>query len=399
MRGTQVRFMYLALLLPWMLAACEKMPLESTEPSAPVFHASVAGTYHVPAHIASNCSVDVTQALHGWIASVPNHSTLVFGSNACYRIDGGMVISDRHGLTFEGNGSTFRVFTQGHGQRANWILRGGSNLTFRNMIARGANPNAGLATNAYVRSLEWQHAWRFRGTQGALLDDVQGYDVYGDFVNISFDDRVAYPGPPTRNVTVRNSRFERNGRYGFTVTHGEGIVFENNYLGDVRWSSVNVELNHSVDLGRNIRIEGNRFGPTLHHMFAAKGAGFSESVGDIVIRGNVMEPAHMLTCLAAISVRTPAADRFWAGWVIENNVFRTRNRGWAVELTRTREVVVRNNTMISGAVGGCGYSEPMRFMDSHNGTIMGNTIAGQWPIMHSVDELTTGFHFARNMRQ
>jgi trimeric autotransporter adhesin len=204
-------------------------------------HAQVAVTgasnvYHVPASIAADCSVDVTGAVRTWIATVPDNSTLRLGANACYLINGGLVIDDRHGLTFDGNNATFKFTTQGHGQRSHWMLRGGSGYTFRDITLIGANPNAGTGNAAYVSGLEWQHGWRFRGTQGALLDNVQVYDVYGDFVNVSFDDRVRYPGPPTRNIVVRNSRFERNGRYGWTITHGEGIVFENNYMGDVRWS-------------------------------------------------------------------------------------------------------------------------------------------------------------------
>ena len=371
--------------------ASDKEPV--TGPVAPT------SIYRVPASIVADCSVDMTQNLHVWIASVPDSSTLEFGKDACYRIDGGMVIDDRNDLTFQGNGSTFQVFTEGHSTRANWTLRGGSNFTFRNMTARGANPNAGLAGEAYVRALEWQHAWRFRGTQGVLLENVQAYDVYGDFVNVSFDSRVPYPGPPTRNVTVRNSRFERNGRYGLTVTHGENLVYENNYIGDVRWSSFNVELNHSVDVGRNIRIEGNRFGPAKHHMFVAKGAGTSESVGNIVIRGNVMEPLHMGTCLAAISVRTPAEDRFWSGWTVEGNTLRVRNRSSAVEMTRVKEVVIRNNTFVSGTVGGCARNAPMQFANSHTGHVTNNSLLGPWPLPLEVDELTTGFIFSGNIYQ
>jgi hypothetical protein len=363
-------------------------------------HVTVApSVHHVPAAIASNCSLDVTQTLHAWIASVPDNSTLVFGEGACYTINGGMIIFDRRGLTFEGNGSTFSFSTRGHSQRASWTLHSGSNLVFRNMTVVGANPGGGLAAGAYVRELEWQHGWRFRGTQGVVLDSVQVYDVYGDFVNVSFDGRVAYPGPPTRNVIVRNSRFERNGRYGLSVTHGENLVFENNYIGDVRWSAFNIELNHSVDVGRNIRIEGNRFGPALHHLFVAKGAGFSESVGNIVIRGNSMEPASMATCLAAITVATPGSDRFWKGWVIEDNVLRPRNGGPGIEMVRVRDLEIRNNKIISGPQGGCGSAAPITINDSHNGNVSGNVLIGPWHATHTVDGLTTGFQFGGNRRE
>jgi uncharacterized protein YjdB len=352
---------------------------EGTSAQVQVTVTGAAGVYTVPADIKADCSVDVTGALLKWIASVPNNSTLQFGTNACYRIDSGLVIDDRIGLTFEGNGSTFQVFTQGHGQRANWIFRGGSNLTLRNMIARGANPNAGLAENAYVRALEWQHGYRLRGVQGAVLDNVQAYDVYGDYVNLSHDNRVTFPGPPNRNIVVKNGRFERNGRYGFTITNAEDVVFDNNYLGETRWSHINIELNGKEELGRNVLIEGNQFGRANHHMIVSSGAGVTGRVGNFVIRGNTMV-ADPLTCLAPIVFSAPegwtnpdGSPVYWDGFVIENNNLRLQTGGWGIHLLRIRDVVIRNNQMASHTHSGCSQDHVINLVDSHRVQITGNT--------------------------
>src|SRR5438874_13361168 len=72
-----------------------------------------AATHEAPGSIASDCSRDVTQQLLSWIASVPDHSTLSFASGGCYRIDGTLELTDRDGLTFEGNNATFRASTTG----------------------------------------------------------------------------------------------------------------------------------------------------------------------------------------------------------------------------------------------------------------------------------------------
>jgi hypothetical protein len=369
-----------------------------------------SSVHHVPPSLVSDCSVDVTASLHTWIASVPDNSTLAFGQNACYNIDGGMVIDDRNGLTFEGNGSTFRFFTQGHGQRANWMLRGGSNLTFRNMIARGANPQAGLGAGAYVPSLEWQHAWRFRATQGAVLDNVQAYDMYGDFVNLSHDARVPFPGEPNRNIVVRNSRFERNGRYGITVTNGEDVLFENNYIGDTHWSHFNVELNGPTEAGRNIRVEGNRFGAANHFVFVSAGHGFTGRVGNILVRGNVME-ADLRTCMPPIGMFAPegrfnpdGTPLFWSGLVVENNVFRVPTGGWVADLARIRNVVIRNNQVTSNTHWGCSHDHPIRLVDSHEVSITGNTfrtmclVHGRfWNRVFAADSLSTGVAASGNI--
>jgi len=83
-------------------------------------------TYTVPSTIASDCSADVTAKLASWIASVPDHATLLFGSNACYRIDGTLTLTDRAGLTLDGNGSVFDGSAPStDGNRAHWRLVGG----------------------------------------------------------------------------------------------------------------------------------------------------------------------------------------------------------------------------------------------------------------------------------
>src|SRR5207244_10906720 len=79
---------------------------------------AAAATYQVPSSIANDCSVDVTSALLSWIGSVPDYSTLSFGTNACYRIEGTLEFSGRKGLDFEGNGSTFRSLTAPTATRA-----------------------------------------------------------------------------------------------------------------------------------------------------------------------------------------------------------------------------------------------------------------------------------------
>ena len=57
-----------------------------------------ASAYQAPSSIAHDCSVDVTQPLLSWIASVPDNSTLSFASAGCYRIEGTLEIRGRDEL-------------------------------------------------------------------------------------------------------------------------------------------------------------------------------------------------------------------------------------------------------------------------------------------------------------
>jgi hypothetical protein len=356
-----------------------------------------SSTYHVPASIAYDCSADATADLLNWIASVPDNVKLVFRENSCYNIDRGLIIADRHGILFEGNGATFRLFSPGHSGRGNWTFVGGGNITLRNMTASGAHPDAGPHRDAWDKTKAWQHGYRFKGVQGGLLENVQAYDVYGDFVNLEGDVRLRSPGEPTRNVTVRNSRFERNGRMGVSITNAQNVVIENNFIGDVRWSAIDLELNHDLESGRDILILNNRFGRVFHAIFANHGAGSSESVASITFSHNVME-ADPLTCIPPISVGAPNRGMFWTGYSIEGNALRSYGR--AIHVQRIREMNISGN-VFHWVRGECGHTEITRIDNAHAGIVSGNSAVGFRDLWETVraDSLSTGLTITNTTRQ
>lgn len=236
----------------------------------------------VPASIAGDCSADVTVGLQAWIDATPDGSTLVFTPGACYRIDGTLRMFDRNALTFEGRGATFRPGTDGRELPPSWARTrsqfsfiGGSNITVRNVVVRGANPAAGLGDAAYVAELEAQHAFVIGQVQGMLIERVQTYDVYGDFV---------YVGPGTRRLTVRDSTFARNGRQGWTVMGGEDIVFDHNSISDTRRATIDMEPLDPGALARRITFSNNEVGVGRLFFFANQGV--AAPTEDISIIGN-----------------------------------------------------------------------------------------------------------------
>ncbi len=222
----------------------------------------------VPASIAADCSRDVSAQLGAWIASVPDGSTLEFTPQGCYRVDRTLAIQHRNGLTFEGNGATFRAFTSGRElpptqarSRSMFNFWRGSNLTVRNVIVRGANPNAGIGDLAYVPALEGQSAYVIGGVQHMVLDHVQAYDVYGDFV---------FVGAATRDLLVENSTFARNGRQGWTI-NGQDIVFQNNSIRQTRRATVDLEPSAVTDVTRRVTIRNNTIGVGRLYFLANEG--------------------------------------------------------------------------------------------------------------------------------
>lgn len=194
---------------------------------------AAARSYHVPRGISGNCSTDVTEALRAWIASVPNHSTLVFARRACYRIEGTIQISDRTGLNFEGHGSTFRSFDPPADQRALWRVWQ-SRVVFRNMTLIGSYAAGGTFDDA----LQHAHGIDLRGTT-ADVTDVTVKKVAGDcfYFGLGSDARTRSAGK------VTDSRCLRTSRNAVSVTAGDNIVVRRLATGSIGYDVFDVEPN------------------------------------------------------------------------------------------------------------------------------------------------------------
>ena len=312
-----------------------------------------------------DCSVDVTAALQAWIDSKPDNSVLPFPAHACYRIDETLFVENRHGLTFEGNGVVLKAVSLGDRTRSHFVLTGGSNLTVRNVVVRGSNFDAGADRGAYHPDLEAQHAFGVSGATNVLLDHVQAYDLYGDFVYIG-------PGKnnvPSRNVRVIGSHFERSGRQGISIVHAENVTIQGNEISEVARSMFDIEPNDPRQKARSIRIIGNVTGRAANFWLADKGA--LASIGDILISGNRMtEPTGGL-----IFVFVPGGA-YRGPFVIENNQFIANDRvsdessSGAFFFTHAENVTIRNNDVTFPSSGDMPAVE---LRDSHHVQVTGNT--------------------------
>jgi hypothetical protein len=293
-----------ALMAVFLLMAGQVRPV----PAAP-------GAVGVPPAIPADCSVDVTGRLNAWIGSVPDNSVLQFPQSACYRVDDSLRIEDRHGLVFEGNGVTFKVVSEPDPRRRHIAVYGGGDLVFRNLTVQGAHPNAGTAAEAYQTAREFQHAFALQGVEGALLERVRAFDVYGDFVYIGPDTRPGRGQPWSRRITVQNSTFERNGRQGISVVAGEDVLISGNRIGEVRRATFDLEPTAATWGARRVRIVNNTTGAGRLLWLASGGQG--ANVSDITITGNVMQAS---TGTPVVYVVSPTGARR-GPFLIEHNTF------------------------------------------------------------------------------
>lgn len=337
----------------------------------------------VPTSIPADCSADVSRALNEWIASVPDGSTIVFPPNACYRVEQPVNIVDRSGLTFDGNGATFRATTPGDSGRKQWQLIGGSNLTLRNLTAVGVNP-----TPHYVSDFEWQHNYSIQGVDGVVLDRVTGLNAYGDFVSID-PDRRREPAVPSRNVTVKGSTFRVAGRQGISCTFCDGLTVEGNVLDGVGQSAIDWEIEHVDWHGRNLRVSDNRIGH-VHFAFLAS-TGASADISNVFVTRNTME-RFPDTCIPPVYLVTPPHG-LSTNFVFEGNQLRSLSDG--VFASGAKGVTVRGNTVEVKDTAGCGSTAGVRVAKSQGGAVVGNTFRGTNPTFQA-DPESGGFAVCGN---
>lgn len=263
-----------------------------------------SAAYTPPASIDATGAANVTGALNAWLASVPDSSVIRFPAGARYRIEGTLLIQDRHGLTIEGGGAEFfATVTAPEGldwtatrSRSHWKIHGGSGITLREIVVRGANPNGGQAAEAYNSNYEAQHGIDVWGVQGLELDRVSVTDVWGDCFYIS-NDRTT--GEWSRDVWVHDSYCARNGRQGFAIDGSERVLIEGSRMEDTRRASIDLEPYNAASGMRDITIRGNAFGPTRLFWLAA-GSTSAALIEDVTVEGNRLVGQEM-----NVMVRSP----------------------------------------------------------------------------------------------
>lgn len=293
-----------------------------------------ASSVVAPASVDATGTADVTEQLKAFIASVPDGSTIAFPARARYRIDGSLIIEGRKNLTFEGNGAEFFATTEADRNRRHWWIRNSDGITIRDVVVRGANPNAGTGEAAYRSDREAQHGFDFAGVKNVIVENVTVTDVYGDFVYIGRD-----KSGWSKHVTVRDSHFERNGRQGIAITAGEDIKIERNKITEVRRSTFDIEPNASDWGARRVTISDNDIGPGRLSFLAGHGA--AGRVEDIMVVDNRLSGKVM-----NISFKAPTAQRranFSLIGNVSNKAFGSPNA--AVTIEGFDGVTIRNNVL------------------------------------------------------
>jgi hypothetical protein len=290
----------------------------------------------VPAHdaggdIDASGASDATAELQALFDRTPDGGVVRLQAGADYRVEGTLVLNERHDLTIDGNGA--RIFATTTADRTRYHLRlvGGSDLVVQNLEVQGANPHAGDDERGYIPELEAQHGISLDGVTNVELVGVNVHDTYGDLVYVSLhpDDRRWSQG-----VWIHDSVFARSGRQGIAVVGARDVVIEHNLLTDMRRATIDLEPSAASWGAENIHILENHVGPGRLLFVAAGGNG---PVNSVVVARNALRGRGL-----SVHVVPPEGARRQRFWVVDNtsDILAVKQ---PLQFTRTDGVIVRRN--------------------------------------------------------
>jgi hypothetical protein len=296
-------------------------------------------------------TMDVTARLQELIDATPDGGVVGLEPDGQYRVEGTLLVEERHDLVIDGRGARLFASTTGEGHRAHLRIVGGSRLVVRDLQITGANPYAGLDDRAYQPDLVGQHGVRLEGAVDVELSDLEVTDTYGDFVYVGRRD----DGTWSEGVWIHDSVLSRSGRQGVSVTAGRDVVIERNLISHTRRATVDLEPNSPAWGAENIHIVDNAIGPGRLLFVAAAGRG---PVDQVVVARNQLR-GHILN----VVVEPPAGDRRTGFWVI-GNTSDTPATASPMRFTDVDGLVVRGNTQAVtrageaavAVVGACGVT-------------------------------------------
>lgn len=316
----------------------------SPEPGSPTI-------VSVPASLPADCSRPVDQEINGVIRDAPPNSIVAFPGGGCYGHDGSLVVTDKAGLTIDGNGATFKAVTPGDTCRANWRITGGRNITLRNMTVHGVNDRGFDADRWPDYRSQCQHGYSFDSVQGGKLLDSRSVDTVGDALAVGPDlrPRDFCVVPPSRDILVDRFHGSNSGRT-VSITHGDGVTIQNSYFGDIYDNAIDLETDDDCMSSRNVRILNNRFGRYHYAMIAYTGAEKGGRGGGLEVTGNVAE-AEPVSCYPAVYIKPGTDEIRRNNFVIRDNQLKTSSDGIAI--SQAVHVRIEGNTVAKNS-GGCG---------------------------------------------
>jgi len=229
----------------------------------------------VPNSIDSTGVTDASGALMAFLNTVPDGAAIVFTAGGTYRMDAGLRFSNRHDLTFDGNGATLKSNGDVNETSSLFALWGGNTgITIQNFNLVGNSPTPGV----YNPGEE--------GAHGILVDGGGDVEISGVNVSAVWGDGL-YVGSWANVVYFHDSTVRSSGRNGVSIIAGRNVTVERVAFDDSGYSTFDVESNDRSQGAANIRFVDNTAGHWGNIFFAADGVAGSV-VNGVTVDGNTV---------------------------------------------------------------------------------------------------------------
>jgi hypothetical protein len=310
--------------------------------------------YTAPSGIAANCSVDATQALLTWIASVPDGTppspnTVQFAPNGCYQVNYPFRISGRNNLILDGNGATVRRFVDGllaaqypHGYKHfEWDLS--TNITVENLHIQGTNTTpdnmAGECDPAgyggwYSAGNEFESGFGFDQISGLLVTNVTTDATWGDGITLGGEGVDNF-----QNVVVSNSTFDRDGRQGITIATASNVLLDNVQILHSHASGIDFEDNAPGGSTTGVEIR-NSYINSFHPALSAQGV---DDASNVYVHNNTIK-CSTNSWPWLDEGGNPGQTGIRQNWRVDNNILQTSLNSPTIMFTKTSGIEVNGNT-------------------------------------------------------
>ena len=297
----------------------------------------------VPSSIDATGSTDASAALNSFVGTVADGSTIVFKAGGVYRMDGGLTLSNRHNLIFEGGGATLRgngVSTCGRDCSLFFLRDGNKGITIRNFILVGNSPTPGI----FDTTLEQSAAITIVGGSQVEIANVTISRVGGDGLTLSGD----APDWPN-GIWFHDSHVISSGRSGVAVIAGRNVTVERVAFDESGYTVLDLEPNVDSQGASNVRFLDNTAGTWANSFLSADGA-VGSIVNGVTVSGNTVTGGSLLAI---------------------------------IDLSRRQNVVFTNNTSTVAAAG-----PVLRFAHIDGLTVTGNVQPLSSGVLASITDST-----------
>lgn len=293
------------------------------------------GDLVIPASIDSTGVTEVSKAMQAFIDRIPNESTIVFRWRGVYRLDRGLVLTNRHGLVFDGNGATLQVTGCTSKNSPFELADLNDRITIRNFALVGGNEDGGT-TDAYDPGCEYQAGVAIYQSTNVEIANVTIRKMQGDclYVDAGGPDYVW-----SENVWFHDSACLANGRMGVAITGARGVTIEHVTFDQLAFFVLDIEPFLATGGATDVVFRENRVGTYGHsprltsYFFAADG-----EAGAVIERITVSRNLVTGGFLTSNVTRPRRRDIVFA-----NNRSTMRARGTVLEFHHVDGLVVTGN--------------------------------------------------------